>query len=321
MTHDTELPDSVSKDTIPSDLGTSPTEPEVSSVAPKVAQHGIWQFKFIYGVHDPVLWIALFLSIPGLASFGMLGTLLTLVLSLVVLALIRWPIAALTRSSRLSGRRPRNVADHEWLPDPARLGTNRLWTGTAWSNQVSGPPPVPSVNKRVIIAATCGGLLALMTASMFFSSMNRGPATSLSASPQLATIRASISTVDANQRAYNSALDAAVANPTGANQTAVVAALSGLKGSMQTVQLQVAALSPEVPLDMRSKLNTYVSTGNAAVAVEGEIIHGSLACAKESNQAAAQACIAALDGNTSARERQALGAWRDSILALGYRVS
>jgi hypothetical protein len=146
-----------------------PSNPVAPSAASEpstdVRKRSIARFKVLYGIGDPVLWIALFMGVP--AAFGYNDRLDVVMIGIgagtawifVIADVLRWPIAIATRAVRLNNAKPAST-DPVWEPDPARLGQQRLWDGAAWTSQVAGPPPRPE--SWVTIATVGVGMLLVV---------------------------------------------------------------------------------------------------------------------------------------------------------------
>jgi hypothetical protein len=285
-------------------------------------RRSVCRFKFVYGWTDPVLWLAILLSVPSVGTIrDFISIPVVLILLLVIFSVVRYPIAIAVRLSRLSRNKPtENTTDTQWLPDPARLGTYRLWENGEWTPTVSGPAPRVGKTATVLTVAILGGLTALLTVGLIVNNGGSGgvggSSVAQSNDPALAAVKADIRNVDTQFRTSNATTDSAIAT---GDVRAVQNALADLDTAMNTTATTVAALPPSVSADDKKELQTYVTTGQAAIDTQQEIIAGGISCGTRSSQALAEICIANLERTTSQREKETLTAWRTAILDLGYR--
>lgn len=150
---------------------------DVDLFATSVAHRGVAKFRFVTGFADPVLWLALFFAVPpnvwsyywSTVTASVAPTVVDVAIGvfwpLVVFSVLRWPIAVARRMMVLSAGKPPAGTIRQWFPDPAGLGTYRLWNGQKWDAAVIGPVKHPSRNTTIVVVSACTiGLVALSVA-------------------------------------------------------------------------------------------------------------------------------------------------------------
>lgn len=307
----------------PSGAGEPAGQPGAPEGHRALRSRSIWRFRFVYGLHDPILWICIGMTALGATTVGVYGSstasgvgisLVTLagyfVVDLAVLSVIRWPIAVMTRSLRLGNSKSADGA--QWAPDPTRLAEYRWWDGGVWTNTVAGPAPRPS--SPWLIVAFAGGLAAIALIAVS-SAMTASP----SPTPgQTAAAQKTKSDINAVAKQYKSYLDQ-MSQPTltRADLRSGAATLAATQGATQQLSADIAAMPPgTATAQEQSNLNAYVKTGTAAISAQRASLNAVVACGPSPSNS----CIDRAE-TVGKKERAAtLSAWRQSMVALGLPI-
>lgn len=293
-------------------------------------RRSIWRFKFLYGPHDPILWIALFLAasnelrtlLRGEGSFGVnvaglaMGPVYVateLLIPLLMLAVIRYPIAVATRGIRLSNARPRGAdvtVRTEWLTDPARLAQSRLWTRGKWSNQTSGQPPRPRSKALSAVAAVAVvftvilGLAANVSGGRSSSPSVIDPAAKVAVSVAQEKVVASTSAYTAYVKEFGSS---------SASMATLTAKLEAFSTSTDSVTAAAAAFPDAVPADLRSDYTRVGETGSALARINRTAL-------KQLGECTDQACLTRTETLSKPLRQQALDRWTTALRAIGVPI-
>lgn len=326
MQQDTESDESTTSE---SSSASSDPQIEAEGVA-ATRNRSIWRFKFLYGPHDPILWITLFLAasnairtiLRGDGSFGLnnaglaVGPIVVaveLLTPFVVLVLIRYPLAVIIRGVRLSSARPRGPdrsVRAEWLADPARLAEFRLWTKGKWSDQTSGPAPRPRSRALTTFAvlAVVGTVILCLAANV--SGRNNSNATAIDPAAKLAVSTAQDKVI-ASTTAYTEYVKEF--GSSSASPATIATKLDAFSASTDAVTAAATAFPESVPADLRSD---YIRVGETGSAL-GQINRSTL---KDIRECPDQTCVDRTVTLTKSFRQQALDRWTAALRAIGVPI-
>ena len=290
-------------------------------------QRGTLTFKLLYGWSDPVLWLAIAFTLPAVLTqgAGLLGAAaylaMVLPLAILVLSVLRYPLAIATRSWRLSRSRPSgSKGGPQWLGDPARLGTWRLWNGTDWSATVSGHPP--PAKKGVALATVSAGvaLTGLFALSLVAGgAVNFGPSSVAGSSdPSLRRVQQDIRLANEQYVEAQRRTEAFAASPDPESLDLLSTSLDQAAAILVGLKTDIRALPSSVSPSEREDLQEYAVTGLAAVNDQANLVRSAGVCLQRSTIAQTEFCIGALEGTYGNRSRALQQKWMDAAKDVGY---
>ncbi len=296
--------------------------PEASRI-----QRGVYRFEVLYGWFDPVLWLAIAFTLPGVLvqGAGVYGAMaylaIFLPLSILFFSGLRYPLAIFTRSSRLSRNRPTgSTGEPQWLPDPARLGTWRLWDGTGWTATVSGHPPPPKKGIALGTVSVGLALTALIVLSLVTGgALNFGPSSvAASSDPALRQVQQDMTIADEQYAEAQRQADALAARPDPKAVESLRTSVSQVAAILIALKVDIRALPSSVSASDREKLQEYAVTGLAAVNYQAQMLTSILGCQQRPTRAQRETCVAVLEATYGNRARVLEQKWVDAARDVGY---